>query len=92
MAGAYEHRSEFFDISGRFSDVPRSPQVHPVIFQAGDLDSGREFAAGSADVIFTRHSELEDGKAFYRDTKGRLAKYGRAEDDLRIARCLLRPG
>lgn len=82
-AGAYEHRSEFFDISGRF-DVPRSPQVHPVIFQAGDSDSGREFAAGSADVIFTRHSELEDGKAFYKDTKGRLAKYGRAEDDLRI--------
>ena len=44
-AGAFEHRDEQFDIAGRFN-VPRSPQGRPVIFQAGDSDEGREFAAG----------------------------------------------
>lgn len=82
-AGAYEHVSEFFDIRGRFS-VPRSPQVHPVVFQAGDSPAGRDFAAGSADAIFTRHAELGTGQEFYRDVKRRLARYGRGEDDLKI--------
>lgn len=82
-AGSYEHVSEFFDIRGRFS-VPRSPQVHPVVFQAGDSDAGRDFAAGSADVVFTRHAELRLGQEFYRDVKRRLADHGRGEDELKI--------
>ena len=41
-----------FDIHGHFN-VPRSPQGHPVILQAGDSDEGRELAASSADAIFT---------------------------------------
>jgi alkanesulfonate monooxygenase SsuD/methylene tetrahydromethanopterin reductase-like flavin-dependent oxidoreductase (luciferase family) len=36
-----------------------------VIFQVGDSDEGREFAASSADAIFSRHSTLEAGKVFY---------------------------
>ena len=56
-AGRFAHRDAHFDIAGRF-DVPRSPQGGPVIFQAGDSDEGREFAASSADAIFSRHSTL----------------------------------
>src|SRR3954470_6976238 len=56
--GAFAHRDDHFDISGQFS-VPRSPQGRPVIFQAGDSDEGREFAASSADAIFSRHSTRE---------------------------------
>ncbi|MFC4036229.1 NtaA/DmoA family FMN-dependent monooxygenase [Streptomyces polygonati] len=82
-AGAFRHKDEHFDIEGRFN-VPRGPQGRPVIFQAGDSEEGREFAASSADAIFGRHSELEAGQAFYRDVKGRLAKYGRAREDLLI--------
>ncbi|GAA2103852.1 NtaA/DmoA family FMN-dependent monooxygenase [Brevibacterium salitolerans] len=82
-SGAFSHRSDFFDIAGRYP-LPRSRQVHPVIFQAGDSPDGRDFAAGSADVIFTRHSELEEGKAFYADITRRLARYGRGEDELKI--------
>src|SRR5205085_11523137 len=52
--------------------------------QAGDSDEGREFAASSADAIFTRHSTLMAGQAFYADLKGRLAKYGRSHDQLLI--------
>jgi len=82
-AGRFDHHATQFDISGRFS-VPRSPQGRPVIFQAGDSEEGREFAASSADAIFTRHGTLEAGREFYADVKGRLAKYGRSADELKI--------
>ncbi|GLZ06523.1 nitrilotriacetate monooxygenase component A [Actinomadura sp. NBRC 104412] len=82
-AGAFAHRGPQFDIAGRFN-VPRGPQGHPVIIQAGDSAEGREFAARDADVIFSRHGTLEDGRAFYRDVKSRMAKYGRDPSELKI--------
>ncbi|WP_416956440.1 NtaA/DmoA family FMN-dependent monooxygenase [Streptomyces sp. Agncl-13] len=83
LSRPFAHRGQHFDIAGEFT-VPRSPQGHPVVIQAGDSGEGREFAARTADVIFTRHGTLEDGRAFYADVKGRLAKYGRSVDDLKI--------
>ncbi|MEU6098267.1 NtaA/DmoA family FMN-dependent monooxygenase [Streptomyces sp. NPDC047079] len=82
-AGAFVHHGQHFDIHGRFN-VPRSPQGRPVIFQAGDSEEGREFAASSADAIFSRYSTLESGQSFYADVKGRLAAYGRRPDQLLI--------
>jgi FMN-dependent oxidoreductase (nitrilotriacetate monooxygenase family) len=79
----FEHHGEEFDIRGWF-DVPRSPQGHPVQIQAGDSDGGRELAAEQTDVIFSRHSGFDDGRAFYADVKGRLERYGRHPDDLKI--------
>ncbi|MGW2301627.1 NtaA/DmoA family FMN-dependent monooxygenase [Streptomyces sp. NPDC001809] len=79
----FVHSGPQFGIEGEFT-VPRSPQGHPVVIQAGDSAEGREFAASAADVVFTRHSTLEAGRAFYADVKGRLARYGRAPGDLRI--------
>ena len=82
-AGRFEHHAPQFDIAGRFS-VPRSPQGRPVVFQAGDSDAGRDFAARSADAIFSRHGTLEAGQAFYADVKARLAKFGRGRDELKV--------
>jgi FMN-dependent oxidoreductase (nitrilotriacetate monooxygenase family) len=82
-AGTFAHKDAHFDIHGRFN-VPRGPQGRPVIFQAGDSDDGRDFAAAAADAIFSRHSTLEAGQAFYADVKGRLARYGRQRDELLI--------
>jgi FMN-dependent oxidoreductase (nitrilotriacetate monooxygenase family) len=81
--GGFAHHDRHFDIEGQFN-VPRSPQGRPVIFQAGDSDEGRDFAASSADAIFSRHSTLEAGQEFYADVKGRLAKFGRSRDQLLI--------
>jgi FMN-dependent oxidoreductase (nitrilotriacetate monooxygenase family) len=83
QAGAFAHHDAHFDIAGRFN-VPRSPQGRPVILQAGDSSDGREFAASSADAIFGRHATLEAGQEFYADVKGRLARYGRAPEQLLI--------
>ncbi|QBS44060.1 NtaA/DmoA family FMN-dependent monooxygenase [Nocardia sp. CS682] len=77
------HRGAQFDIAGRFV-LPPSPQGHPVLLQAGDSDDGREFGASAADAIFTGHGTLEAGQRFYADVKGRLAKYGRTPDELKI--------
>ncbi|WP_155370907.1 NtaA/DmoA family FMN-dependent monooxygenase [Catellatospora vulcania] len=82
-AGAFTHRDDQFDITGQFN-VPRSPQGRPVILQAGDSDAGREFAAATADAIFTQHNTLEAGRAFVGDVKGRLARYGRSHDELLV--------
>jgi FMN-dependent oxidoreductase (nitrilotriacetate monooxygenase family) len=82
-AGAFSRRDAHFQIAGRFN-VPRSPQGRPVIFQAGDSDEGREFAASSADAIFSRHATLAEGQAFYADVKGRLARHGRTPGELLI--------
>ncbi|MFC8493834.1 NtaA/DmoA family FMN-dependent monooxygenase [Streptomyces sp. NPDC057235] len=79
----FAHSGPQFRIDGGFT-VPRSPQGHPVVIQAGDSPEGREFAASGADVIFTRHSTLEAGREFYADVKGRLARYGREPGDLKI--------
>ncbi|MFE0459887.1 NtaA/DmoA family FMN-dependent monooxygenase [Kitasatospora sp. NPDC058965] len=81
--GRFDHRVSQFDISGRFN-VPRSPQGRPVVFQAGDSEEGREFAASAADAIFTRHGTPEAGRAFYADVKARLARHGRSRDELKI--------
>ncbi|WP_405721308.1 NtaA/DmoA family FMN-dependent monooxygenase [Streptomyces sp. NBC_00046] len=79
----FRHRGQHFAIEGEFT-VPRSPQGHPVVIQAGDSPDGREFAASTADIVFTRHGTLESGRAFYADVKARLAKYGREPGELKI--------
>lgn len=77
------HTGPQFDITAT-STVPRSPQGYPVIVQAGDSPAGRSFAAANAEVIFSRHTDFEDGRRFYRDVKGRLPAAGRDEESLLI--------
>jgi alkanesulfonate monooxygenase SsuD/methylene tetrahydromethanopterin reductase-like flavin-dependent oxidoreductase (luciferase family) len=81
--GTFAHKGESFDVAGSFT-VPPGPQVHPVILQAGDSDGGREFAASSADGVFTRHAAYDAGRAFFADVKSRLARYGRSPDSLKV--------
>ncbi|MET0662969.1 MAG: NtaA/DmoA family FMN-dependent monooxygenase [Ilumatobacteraceae bacterium] len=81
--GSFDHHGAQFDIRGNFN-VPRSPQRHPVILQAGDSDGGRELAAETADAIFSRHNSLGPAQTFYTDAKDRLARYGRHRDDMKI--------
>lgn len=49
--GTVRHQGPQFDVEGTLS-LPRPPQGHPVVIQAGDSDEGREFAAATADVVF----------------------------------------
>lgn len=78
-----DHEGKFFKLKGTL-DAPSTPQGHPVIIQAGSSEAGKELAAKTAEVIFTAWQTLEDAQAFYKDVKGRLAKYGRNPEDLKI--------
>ena len=80
---ALDHSGKWFAVRGPF-DVPRAPQGHPVIIQAGQSDDGRDLAARIADVIFSPFRDLEESKAHYADIKGRMEKYGRPSDQLRV--------
>jgi len=77
------HSGEHFKVKGPLN-VARSPQGQPVIVQAGASELGRDLAAQTAEVVFTAQTSLSKAQAFYADLKGRLAKFGRSTDSLKI--------
>lgn len=77
------HHGTYFTVRGPLNVVP-TPQRHPVIVQAGASPEGRELAAATADVVYCLHDTLDAARAYYVDVKGRMAKYGRATDELKI--------
>ena len=77
------HVGKYFKVSGPLN-LERPPQGYPVIVQAGSSEPGRELAAASAEAIFTAWTSLAEAQAFYRDVKGRLAKYGRRPEQLLV--------
>lgn len=65
-------------------DFPRPVQGYPVFVQAGNSETGREFAARVAEMTYCSATSLGVAQAYYADVKGRMAKYGRHEDQLKI--------
>ena len=62
----------------------RSPQVRPVIFQAGSSEPGRELAARTADVVFTLQTDIAESRAFREDIRKRAVRFGRDPDRIKI--------
>jgi FMN-dependent oxidoreductase (nitrilotriacetate monooxygenase family) len=77
------HQGTYFAVRGPLNVAP-APQRHPVIVQAGASPDGRELAAATADVVYCLPDTLDAARAYYADVKGRMAKYGRAPDDMKI--------
>jgi alkanesulfonate monooxygenase len=77
------HVGQNYKVRGPLN-VPRSPQGHPLIVQAGASDEGRELAAAYAEAIFSPHLNIEAAKTYYDDVKGRMPKYGRDPDHCKI--------
>jgi FMN-dependent oxidoreductase (nitrilotriacetate monooxygenase family) len=78
-----DHEGEHFRVRGPLN-IPRPPQGHPVICQAGASETGWDFAAQTADVMYGKAISFDEGRRFYAEVKGRMAKYGRAPDQLKI--------
>lgn len=78
-----DHEGEYFKVNGALN-MARTPQGRPVIFQAGASDTGKEFAAETADAVFGTSADLDGAIAFYSDLKARMSKYGRDADELKI--------
>lgn len=78
-----DHKGKHFTVQGALN-LARSPQGQPVIIQAGASDTGRDFAARVAEVVFGTATDLADAQAFYRDLKDRAAKHGRDPAGMKI--------
>jgi len=80
---ALEHAGEHFSVRGPLN-ISRPPQGHPVLFQAGSSETGRNFAARHGEVVFTAQRSLEGAQAFRTDVRRRAADAGRDPDSVRI--------
>ncbi|MGZ1490063.1 LLM class flavin-dependent oxidoreductase [Brevibacterium sediminis] len=80
---AINHEGNFFKVAGPLN-IPRSPQVYPLIVQAGSSESGKELAAKFAEAVFTAHQWLDDAIAFAADVKNRALKHGRNPEHVKI--------
>ena len=77
------HKGKHFQVRGP-SAVPRSPQGHPVLIQAGSSEPGMNISARVADIVFTSQSSLKNAKVFYEKVKSRCARFGRTPDDILV--------
>ncbi|GAA1179895.1 FMN-dependent oxidoreductase (nitrilotriacetate monooxygenase family) [Kitasatospora gansuensis] len=76
-----DHVGEHFQVRGPLN-IPRPPQGHPLLVQAGSSDNGRAFAARWAEAVFTAQQTLAEGQSFYADLKRQAAGFGRAPEQL----------
>ena len=65
--------------------VPRSPQGHPVIIQAGQSERGRRFAARWGEMLFVIFPTPEGCKAYRDDLRARAAASGRDPGAVKVA-------
>jgi FMN-dependent oxidoreductase (nitrilotriacetate monooxygenase family) len=77
------HKGKHFSVKGPLN-VARPPQGYPVLVQAGSSEDGQDLAAETAEVVFTAQQTLAHAQSFYASLKGRLAKYGRSSEQLKI--------
>jgi FMN-dependent oxidoreductase (nitrilotriacetate monooxygenase family) len=77
------HKGPHFSVAGPLT-TPRPPQGYPVLVQAGASDTGKRFAARTAEVIFTSHPAMETSRAFRLEMHALLAAEGRSVDSLKI--------
>jgi FMN-dependent oxidoreductase (nitrilotriacetate monooxygenase family) len=80
---ALNHRGEHFQVVGPLN-IERSRQGHPVIFQAGDSEEGRDLGASIAEGVFTFARSFEDGQAFSAEMRQRAVAKGRDPDTILI--------
>lgn len=72
------HEGEHFLVDGPLT-VPRAPQGHPVLFQAGASEQGRDLAARRAEAIYAVAYDLDAAQSYYRDIKARVRAAGRLD-------------
>lgn len=80
---ALNHRGEHFRVAGPLN-IPRSPQGHPVIAQAGASEAGRALASRIGEVVFSGARDIQASREYYADLKRRAVALGRSEDDLLV--------
>jgi FMN-dependent oxidoreductase (nitrilotriacetate monooxygenase family) len=79
-----DYTGNHFRSRGPFT-VPRSPQGHPVIIQAGQSGRGRRFAARWAELVFVNYHNFTGAKEDYASFKQQVAEAGRDPDKVVVS-------
>src|SRR3984957_9419707 len=77
------HEGKYLKVRGPLN-VPRPPQGHPIIVQAGSSDDGKALAARHADIHFAVLRTIEEGQRYREDFKTRVVDVARTPEDLNI--------
>ena len=77
------HKGGHLSVRGPLN-IARPVQGWPVIVQAGASEAGRQFAAETAEAIFTSQRTIEEGRSFCKDIRERMKAAGRSPDQVRI--------
>lgn len=79
-----DHHGEFLSVRGPLN-IPRPPQGHPPLFQAGASEAGRELAGRTAEAVFTISPfDIPGARTLYDDYKKRAVAAGRSAADLLV--------
>jgi FMN-dependent oxidoreductase (nitrilotriacetate monooxygenase family) len=78
-----DFHGKYFTVTGGLN-VPRAPQGHPVLIQAGSSGPGQALAARIADVVFTAQNDLDEAHAFYKALKAQVAGFGRNPNEVLV--------
>lgn len=77
------HRGAHFSVHGP-GTLPRTPQGHPVLVQAGGSVDGRELAARHAEAVFSASQSFEESLDYACGLKQRAAELGRGPDAVKV--------
>lgn len=84
MVHRLDHEGPHYRSRGPFT-VPRTPQGHPVVIQAGQSGRGVEFASRWGELLFMSNPNLSRAKESYDAVKSAIAAHGRDPDQVKIA-------
>ncbi len=82
------HKGQHFQVRGPLSVRP-TPQGRPLLVQAGANAMGQEIAAADADVVYASSNGYGPAKEYYASVKGRMARYRRNPEHLKIMPALV---
>ncbi len=77
------HEGRYYKVQGPLTVIP-SPQRQPYLFQAGQSDRGREFAARHSECIFAAANTVKQMREFCGDIAARAERYGRDPRKIKI--------
>ena len=85
---AIHYKGKYLSVRGPLN-MPRPPQGHPVIIQAGVSADGQDFAAHVADIVFSVERSLASAQAFYAAAQTRVRAAGRIPGAMKVMPGLL---
>ncbi len=78
-----DYVGEYIKVKGPLN-LPRCPQGHPVLVQAGSSDDGIGLASRFADIVYSVQHTMETCAAFRRKVRDNAVKWGRNPDTIKV--------